>query len=286
MSLKLENVSLTLSAGTPFATDALTNIYLELQKGQIIGLIGHTGSGKSSLLQVLAGLEPPSAGQVYLDEMQLYQTQTNKRLLRQSIGLSFQYPEHQLFEETIYKELVFGLKTQELQETEIQKRIELVLPMFGLDNLSLEQSPFELSGGQMRRLALASVFIMYPAFLLLDEPVAGLDPRGRKEILEAICSYRKVTGACVLLVSHSMTDVAQIADRVLIMSQGQLLCDAPPQEALTDKAFLESVGLEVPEAYDFLLQLRANGLNLPLESTLTAEQLYQLLAAYLRKEKI
>ena len=283
MSLSVENVRLTYGPGSVFATEALKGVSFSLRAGEIVGLVGRTGSGKSSLLQVLAGLEPVDHGSVVLEGMSLYRKETDRQKLRRLVGISFQYPEHQFFAETITKELSFGLQQQSLSNEEIDERIADSLRLVHLEQIKRERSPFELSGGQMRRLALATVFAMRPRYLLLDEPVAGLDPQSRSEILSCLSAYRQRHQAAVFFVSHSMEDIARIAERIVVLDRGKVLFDASPKELFMQEELLLRAGLELPGVYTLLRELRALGIDIPAEPVWDLETASRALEHYLQR---
>ena len=260
--IKLENVSYTYMKGGPFEKKALDNVSLEVKPGEFIGVIGHTGSGKSTMIQMLNGLLKPSEGRVFIDGTDINDKGVNLRDIRFKVGLVMQYPEYQLFEETVYKDIAFGPANMGLSAEEIDRRVQRAAAFCGIDSCFLQRSPFELSGGQKRRVAIAGVLAMEPRLLVLDEPAAGLDPEGRDMILGQIREYHKQTGSTIVLVSHSMEDIAKYADRVLVMNAGRIaLYDA------TDKVFarapeLLELGLSVPEVTKIFLRLREMGLDI------------------------
>jgi len=248
MSIKLENVSCTYMPNTPFEKAALHDINLEIEKGEFVGIIGHTGSGKSTLLQHFNGLILPdkkSVGKVYIDGTLL--TKKNVRELRKTVGYVFQYPEYQLFEETVYKDIAFGLRKLHLSEEEEHKAVYSAAAIVGLSEDLLSRSVYDLSGGQKRRVAIAGVIVMNPDYLILDEPAAGLDPAGKAEILDFAKRLREERGTAVVLVSHSMEDIAEVADRVIVMNEGRILMDGMPKEIFSQKEALNQIGLSVPE---------------------------------------
>ena len=226
--IKTEKLSHIYSAGTPFLHTALDGVDFSVEKGELLGIIGHTGSGKSTLVQHLNGLLRPTSGKVYLDGKDIWEKPSEIRSVRFRVGLVFQYPEYQLFEETVYKDIAFGPKNMGLSEEEIEKRVGEAVEFVGLDRSVLEKSPFEISGGQKRRAAIAGVIAMLPDVLILDEPTAGLDPRGREDILTHICQYHKALGKTVILVSHSMEDIARTVGRIVVMSKSHIAMSGPP----------------------------------------------------------
>jgi energy-coupling factor transport system ATP-binding protein len=252
-------------AGTPFELAALSDVSFTVNGGEFIGLIGHTGSGKSTLIQTLNALLVPSEGEVLYNGKNIFdpEQKSRRREIRQKVGLVFQYPENQLFEMTVYKDVAFGPHNMKLSEEEINERVEWALDLVGLDKKYYEKSPFDLSGGQKRRVALAGVLAMRPEVLILDEPAAGLDPQGRDELFERIAALRDRTGMAVILVSHSMDDVAQYVDRILVMDHGKLRYDDTPAEVFRHRTELEEMGLAVPELSILSAMLRKRGFDIP-----------------------
>jgi len=242
-------------------TDALTDVSLEIEDGEFVGIIGPTGSGKSTLIQHFNGLLLPTSGKVWVDGVDLTAKGTQLRLIRQKVGMVFQYPEHQLFGETILEDVGFGPRNGGLPEAEVVERVRRALAYVGLDFEELkDQSPFELSGGQKRRVAIAGVLAMEPSVLILDEPTAGLDPKGREEILDEICTIHKERGITVILVSHSMEDVARLADRLIVMHRGRVALDGTPVEVFRQADTLKSLGLGLPQVTELMHELKAKGL--------------------------
>ena len=258
--IKLENVSYTYMKGGPFEKKALDNVSLEVKPGEFIGVIGHTGSGKSTMIQMLNGLLKPSEGRVFIDGTDINDKGVNLRDIRFKVGLVMQYPEYQLFEETVYRDISFGPKNMGLPEEEIRRRVLRAAQFAGVPEALLEKSPFDLSGGQKRRVAIAGVIAMEPEIVVFDEPTAGLDPAGCAGILENIENYRKTTGATILMVSHSMDDVAKMADRLLVLREGENVMCAPPGEVFSNAEELRAIGLSVPQVTELFLRLRALGL--------------------------
>ena len=268
--LEVKNLSHTYSVGTPFEHIALKDVSFAVEHGEFIGVIGHTGSGKSTLMQHLNGLLKPTVGSVLLDGKDIW---SDKKITRQSrfrVGLVFQYPEYQLFEETVYKDIAFGPKNMGLKQDEIDRRVREAAKLVGLTDAQLEVSPFELSGGQKRRVAIAGVIAMEPEVLVLDEPTAGLDPEGREEVLRNIQAYRREKNATIIMVSHSMNDIGRLADRLLVMNDATLAMDGTPAEVFARAQELSEMGLDIPEVTKLFLRLQAMGL--PVEPVYTMEQ--------------
>ena len=266
--LQVENLSHIYSIGTPFEHVALDNMNFSVEKGEFIGVIGHTGSGKSTLMQHLNGLLKPTSGRVLLDGKDIWFDKKLTRQARFRVGLVFQYPEYQLFEETVYKDIAFGPKNMGLSAEEIDRRVREAAGFVGLTEKQLEVSPFDLSGGQKRRVAIAGVIAMEPEVLILDEPTAGLDPSGREEILQNIEDYRKAKNATIMMVSHSMNDVARLTDRLLVLNGSHIAMDGTPDEVFTHAAQLEEMGLDIPEVTRVFLRLQAMGLDVPAVHTM------------------
>lgn len=268
--LEVRNLSHTYSIGTPFEHKALENVSFAVERGDFIGVIGHTGSGKSTLMQHLNGLLKPASGAILLDGVDIW---SDKKITRQSrfrVGLVFQYPEYQLFEETVYKDIAFGPKNMGLKPDEIDRRVREAAKLVGITDQQLEVSPFDLSGGQKRRVAIAGVIAMEPEVLVLDEPTAGLDPEGREEVLGNIEAYRKEKNATIMMVSHSMNDVARLADRLLVMNDATLAMDGTPEQVFTHAQELVDMGLDIPEITKLFLQLQM--LGVPVKPVYTMEQ--------------
>ena len=269
--IKTENLSYVYSAGTPYEHRAIDDINIEIEKGSFVGLIGHTGSGKSTLIQHLNGLIKPTSGKIYVGGEDLWANPKDIRRFRFKVGLVFQYPEHQLFEETVRKDIAFGPKNMGLSDEEIEERVLEAAKHTGLTADYLEKSPFELSGGEKRRVAIAGVLAMKPEVLILDEPTAGLDPKGREFILSEIKAYHENTGATVILVSHSMEDVARFASHVLIMNHSRVAMFGKTREIFKRVDELCEIGLEVPQISRVFAKLRENGCEVP-ESVLTVAE--------------
>ena len=268
--LQVQNLTHTYSAGTPFEHKALDNMNFSVERGEFIGIIGHTGSGKSTLMQHLNGLLKPTSGKVLLDGKDIWSDKKLTRQARFRVGLVFQYPEYQLFEETVYKDIAFGPKNMGLSKEEIDRRVREAASFVGLTEAQLEVSPFDLSGGQKRRVAIAGVIAMEPEVLILDEPTAGLDPVGREEILANIESYRKAKNATIMMVSHSMNDVARLTDRLLVLNGSHIAMDGTPDHIFTRAWELEEMGLDIPEVTRVFMRLKE--LGLPVEPVYTMEQ--------------
>ena len=268
--LEVKNLNYIYSAGTPFQHQALDNVSFSVGRGEFIGIIGHTGSGKSTLMQQLNGLLKPASGQVLLDGTDIWSDKKLTRQARFRVGLVFQYPEYQLFEETVYKDIAFGPKNMGLSAEEIDRRVRESAAIVGLTEAQLQVSPFDLSGGQKRRVAIAGVIAMEPEVLILDEPTAGLDPQGREGILKNIEDYRKKHNATVMMVSHSMDDVARLTDRLLVLNGSHLAMDGTPEEVFRHAQELVEMGLNIPQVTSVFLELKKLGLDVP--SVYTMEQ--------------
>ena len=274
--LQVKDLNYIYSAGTPFEHKALENVSFTLNRGEFVGVIGHTGSGKSTLMQQLNGLLKPTSGQVILDGVDIWSDKKITRQARFRVGLVFQYPEYQLFEETVYKDIAFGPKNMGLSAEEIDRRVREAAGFVGITERQLQASPFDLSGGQKRRVAIAGVIAMEPEVLILDEPTAGLDPIGRAEILSNIESYRKAKNATIMMVSHSMEDVARMTDRLLVLYGSHLAMDAPPAEVFTHAQELVDMGLNIPQVTQIFLHLKQMGLNV--DNVYTIEQAVSILS--------
>ena len=268
--LEVKNLTYIYSAGTPFEHKALDDISFSVERGEFIGIIGHTGSGKSTLMQQLNGLLKPTSGTVLLDGQDIWSDKKLTRQARFRVGLVFQYPEYQLFEETVYKDIAFGPKNMGLSAEEVDRRVREAAGFVGLTEQQLKVSPFDLSGGQKRRVAIAGVIAMEPEVLILDEPTAGLDPMGRSEILGNIQSYRKAKNATIMMVSHSMEDVARLTDRLLVLNGSKLAMDAPPAQVFTHAEELTQMGLNIPQVTQVFLELKKLGLDV--KNVYTIEQ--------------
>ena len=268
--LVVNNITHTYSAGTPFEHKALQGVSFTLQRGEFLGVIGHTGSGKSTLMQHLNALLKPNSGEILLDGKNIWADKVTTRQTRFRVGLVFQYPEYQLFEETVYQDIAYGPRNMGLEEKEIERRVRESARIVGISDDLLTVSPFDLSGGQKRRVAIAGIIAMEPELLILDEPTAGLDPAGREEILANIEAYRKEKNAAVMMVSHSMSDVARLADRILVMRDGMVAMDGIPAEIFAQADRLKDMGLDIPDITRVFVKLKE--LGLPVSPVYTIEQ--------------
>lgn len=284
MSIKLEHVNYVYSEGTAYEKQALKDVCIELPQGQFVGVIGHTGSGKSTLVQHLNGLIRATSGVIYFEDENIYAEGYDRKKLRNQVGLVFQYPEHQLFEINVLKDVCFGPLNQGLTEVEAEERAREALKLVGLKEKYYERSPFDLSGGQKRRAAIAGVIAMQPKVLVLDEPTAGLDPKGRDEILDQIAYLHKETGMTVVLVSHSMEDIAKYVDRIIVMNDGEVMFDDEPKKVFAHYKELEQVGLAAPQVTYLMHELNAKGMPVSLDATTVEEAADEIIAA-LRKKK-
>lgn len=269
--IRTENLTYTYSQGTPFEKTAVKDVNIEIEEGELVGIIGHTGSGKSTLIQHLNGLIKPTSGKIFIDGVDIHDKDVKLRDVRFKVGLVFQYPEYQIFEETVYKDIAFGPTNMGLDEGEIDKRVRETAKLVGIDDSLLNKSPFELSGGQKRRVAIAGVLAMKPEVLILDEPTAGLDPKGRTEILEQISELRRESGITILLVSHSMEDVAEYVDRILVMNKGKLVYDDKPREVFKHYKELEQIGLAAPQVTYIMHELKEIGMDVDVDATTIEE---------------
>ena len=285
MSIELKNVTYTYSPGTAYEIHALKDINLSIPDGQFIGIIGHTGSGKSTLIQHFNALIRPTSGTITYNGEDIWGEKYDRRALRSEVGLVFQYPEHQLFEVDVFSDVCFGPKNQGLSQQEIENRAAEALRLVGLDESFYKQSPFELSGGQKRRVAIAGVLAMKPKVLILDEPTAGLDPKGRDEILDQIAKLHKETGMTVVLVSHSMEDVAEYVDRIIVMNHGAVMFDALPKQVFAHYKELEAVGLAAPQVTYLVHELAERGLPVDTQAT-TAKEAAQTILSALREKNV
>ena len=280
MSIRAVDLNFVYGAGTAFQQQALKNVNFEIQDGEFVGLIGHTGSGKSTLIQHLNGLERATSGEIFYNGENIYSEGYDMKKLRSKVGLVFQYPEHQLFEVDVLTDVCFGPKNLGLTEEEAKERARQALTLVGLDESYYQQSPFELSGGQKRRVAIAGVLAMEPEVLILDEPTAGLDPRGRDEILDQIDRLHRERGMTIILVSHSMEDVARYADRLLVMNHGEKVFDGPPKEVFRHYKELEAIGLAAPQITYLVHDLRARGIDIDEDITTVADAKDAILRLY------
>ena len=278
MPIKVEDLYYTYMGGGPFEKNALHDVNIEIEDGSFIGIIGHTGSGKSTLIQHLNGILKPTKGRVVINGIDT--KQKNLKELRRQVGIVFQYPEHQLFEETVKKDISFGLLKQGLSQNEIDERVMAAIQSVGLDEAVLDKSPFEISGGQKRRVAIAGVVAMTPQILVLDEPTAGLDPKGRDEIFGYITKLHKDSNMTIILVSHSMEDIARLTERVIVMNEGTVFMDKPSKEIYAQPEELEKIGLSAPQVTYLMKKLKAvyPGIN---ENIFTVEDAARELAKYL-----
>ncbi len=279
MSLKLDHVTYTYSPGTAYEMHALQDVSLEIQPGEFVGIIGHTGSGKSTLIQHFNGLMQPTSGVVSFNGEDIWADKYDRRNLRFHVGLVFQYPEYQLFETDVITDVMFGPKNQGLSQEECRARAEEALQQVGIPERIYQKSPFDLSGGQKRRVAIAGVLAMNPDFLILDEPTAGLDPAGREEILGEVSRLREKRGISIILVSHSMEDVAEYVDRLIVMNHGVKEYDAPPREVFSHYKELEQMGLAAPEMTYIMHTLAEHGLNVDVHATTIQEARDSILEA-------
>ena len=281
MSIALEHVNSIYSPGTAYEKRALNDISLEIGQGQFVGIIGHTGSGKSTLIQHLNGLMKATSGDILYDGQSIYAEGYDMRKLRSQVGLVFQYPEHQLFEVDVISDVCFGPKNQGLSEEESEKNARESLELVGFPEKYYKQSPFELSGGQKRRVAIAGVLAMKPKVLILDEPTAGLDPKGRDEILDQIAKLHKETGMTVVLVSHSMEDVARYVDRIIVMNKGEKMLDSTPKEVFRHYKELEEVGLAAPQVTYVMHDLKDRGFDVSPDATTIEEAADEIMRSFI-----
>ena len=282
--LELKNVCYTYGTGTPFEKKAVNDVSFSVNKGELIGIIGHTGSGKSTLVQMLNGLMKPTSGQVLLDGVDIWDKPKEIRKIRFKVGMVFQYPEYHLFEETVYKDIAFGPTNKGLSAEEIDKEVRRAARFTGLKDELLDKSPFDLSGGEKRRAAIAGVIAMDPDVLVLDEPTAGLDPMGRDVLLSQIIRYHKERQNTVLLVSHSMEDIARVADRIVVMNKSQLVMFDETQKIFARGDELEKIGLRIPQITKIMSQLRKRGVDVP-EGILTVDAAVNYLLPLIKKEE-
>lgn len=277
--LETQNLTFTYGEGTPFKITALDNVNISLEKGEFVAIIGHTGSGKSTLVQHLNGLLKATDGKVLLDGKNIHESKQTLFDARFRVGLCFQYPEHQLFEETVYKDIAFGPTNMGLSKTEIDERVRNAAKYVGIPDEMLAKSPFDLSGGEKRRVAIAGVISMEPEILILDEPTSGLDPRGREQILELVKNYREQTGKTVIIVSHSMDDVARFATKVVVMNDSKVEMTGTVDEVFEKSSRLREIGLSVPQITEIFIKLREKGYNV-------SEKIYTVEQGYLELKKL
>lgn len=282
MAIKIKNVNYTYAEGTAYEMHALKDINLEIPDGQFVGLIGHTGSGKSTLVQHLNGLIHATGGRIYYNGRDIYGENFSMKELRSKVGLVFQYPEHQLFEIDVLTDVCFGPKNLGFSKAEAEEKAKEALRMVGMGEEYYKRSPFELSGGQKRRVAIAGVLAMEPQMLILDEPTAGLDPKGRDEILDQISLLHKEKGITIVLVSHSMEDVARYVDRIIVMNQGQVRFDGVPKEVFRHYRELEEIGLAAPQVTYLMQELKEKGADVDTDAT-TVEEAADAIEAWLKK---
>lgn len=281
--LELKNLSYVYGTGTPFEKTAVNNLSLSIEKGEFIGIMGHTGSGKSTLVQMLNGLMKPTSGQVLLDGEDIWANPKDIRKIRFKVGMVFQYPEYQLFEETVAKDIAFGPTNMGKSGAELEKAVNDAARFTGLKDELLEKSPFDLSGGEKRRAAIAGVIAMNPEVLVLDEPTSGLDPMGRDVLLSQIVQYHKERKNTVILVSHSMEDIARVADKIIVMNKSNLVMFDKTKEVFSKGRELEKIGLRVPQITKIMLELREKGFNVP-EGILTVDEAMDCISSLLDKE--
>ncbi|MCM1505633.1 MAG: energy-coupling factor transporter ATPase [Ruminococcus flavefaciens] len=282
--LKTEDLTYVYSQGTPFEKTAVDHVNLEIEEGEMVGVMGHTGSGKSTLIQHFNGLLKATSGKVYLDGKDIWEDKNKIRDVRFQVGLVFQYPEYQIFEETAYKDIAFGCKNMGLDEAEIKRRVIETAHDLGLPEELLERSPFELSGGQKRRVAIAGVMAMNPRVLILDEPAAGLDPAGRDRIFECIKAYHRKTKNTILIVSHSMEDIASFADRILVMNKSRIFCFDETEKVFSRAEEIAEIGLDVPQITKVFIELKKRGIDFGRE-VYTVERAEELILNYLKERQ-
>ncbi|HBC32195.1 MAG TPA: energy-coupling factor transporter ATPase [Clostridiales bacterium] len=286
MSIRTENIKYVYSEGTPFRTLALDDVNVTIEKGEFVGIIGHTGSGKSTLIQLFNGLEPPTEGKVEVDGTIVGEDKKKLKLIRQTVGLVFQYPEYQLFEETVAKDVAFGPLNLNLSQKEIDFRVKEALELVGFNYKKIKDaSPFELSGGQKRRVAIAGVLAMKPDYLILDEPTAGLDPAGRNEIFHQIRKLHEESNFTVVLVSHSMEDIAKLVDRVIVLSKGKIHMQGCPKEIYSQAEELEKIGLGIPQIASIVRELKIRGFNIR-QDILTIEEAKEEILKEVRRRNV
>lgn len=275
--IEVKNLSFTYGVGTPFEKNAVNNVSLNIEKGEFIGIIGHTGSGKSTFIQMLNGLIQPTSGHVLLNGRDIWEEPKKIRNVRFKVGMVFQYPEYQLFEETVEKDIAFGPKNMGLSDDEIKKRVVQAAKFVDLKPDLLKKSPFELSGGEKRRAAIAGIIAMDPEVLILDEPTAGLDPKGRDILLSQIASYHKSKNNTVLLVSHSMEDITRISDKILVMNKGSLVAFDKVNQIFKHGDELEKIGLQIPQVTKIMIELRKKGIDVPTDIYTVEQAMFEIL---------
>ncbi|HAS92222.1 MAG TPA: energy-coupling factor transporter ATPase [Clostridiales bacterium] len=286
MSIRTENIKYIYSEGTPFRTLALDNVSVTINQGEFVGIIGHTGSGKSTLIQLFNGLELPTEGKVEVDGTIVGKDKKELKLIRQTVGLVFQYPEYQLFEETVAKDVAFGPMNLNISQQEIDFRVKEALELVGFNyNKIKDVSPFELSGGQKRRVAIAGVLAMKPQYLILDEPTAGLDPAGRNEIFNQIKKLHEESKFTVVLVSHSMEDIAKLVDRVIVLSKGKIHMEGCPKKIYSQAEELEKIGLGIPQTASIVRELKNRGFNIK-QDILTIEEAKEEILKEVRRRNV
>ena len=276
--LEVKNLTHTYSGNSPFVNDAVSDVSFAIEKGEIVGIIGHTGSRKSTLVQHLNGLLKPTEGSVLFENEDIWANPKEIRKIRSKVGLVFQYPEYQLFEETVIKDIAFGPKNMGLEGDELDKTVKEICEIVGVKHEFFEKSPFDLSGGEKRRVAIAGVMAMKPEVIVFDEPTAGLDPKGREDVMEIIRNYRKATGATVIIISHSMEDMANLADKILVMNKGKIYKFDTVENVFSNSEELRSIGLNVPIVTRVFEELSDLGINLP-ERALTIDSAVEILSA-------
>ena len=281
MAIKIEHLTHIYNEGMPFEKKALDDININIEQGEFVGIIGPSGSGKSTLIQMFNGLLKPTSGNVFINGKNIHGEGVNKKEVRQQVGLVFQYPEYQLFEMTVYEDVAFGPKNLGLSEAEIKERVEYACKAIGLDESYYEKSPFELSGGQKRRVAIAGVLAMKPNILILDEPTAGLDPKGRNELFEQLKTMHKELGLTIVLISHSMEDVARYVNRLLVLYKGKKVHEGTPREVFAHGKELEEIGLAMPQIRYIMEALKAKGMDIDTD-VLTVEEAAMKIKTYLR----
>lgn len=285
MPIIVEHLTHVYMPGSPFESLALDDVSFEIKDGEFIGLIGHTGSGKSTLVQHLNGLLKPTSGRIVVDDIEITSTSKVPKRLRQHVGLVFQYPEHQLFEETVYQDIAFGPRNLNLPEGEVERRVREAMALVGLDFEAIkDRSPFEISGGQRRRVAIAGVLAMEPSILILDEPTAGLDPKGRDEILSQIKNLHEQRGMTIILVSHSMEDIARLVDRIIVMNRGKIALIGKPEEVFSCVEELHAMGLGIPQITQVMRGLKARGMDVP-DNIYTVDQAVKVILERIRGKK-